>query len=54
MHCYYLIDYYDFSFYDVLDEMNMLGLTRSYELYGYAIANASWKKNAKKYYYWFR
>lgn len=41
---YYIIDFYDFTFYDILDEMNALGLARSYELYGVVTGEAAWNK----------
>lgn len=49
---YYLIDYYDFTFYDMLDEMNKLGLARSYELYGATYGVTSWNKNDTGFCYW--
>jgi hypothetical protein len=49
---YYIIDYYDFTLYDPLNEMNALGLARSYELYGVAPGVTSWKKNENSGVYW--
>ena len=41
---YYLIDYYDFSFLDILYEQDALGFAQSYELYGYMHRSGKWKK----------
>ncbi len=41
---YYIIDLYDFTLYDMLNEMNALGLARCYELYGVAVGVTVWEK----------
>lgn len=41
---YYLIDYYDIPFDVTLNEMNMLGLAQSYELYGSCNGFSNWKR----------
>lgn len=46
---YYLIDFYDFSFYDILYNLDKLGLARSYELYGTCPGNVSWHKGDDSY-----
>ena len=45
---YCLIDYYDFTFLDQLNEQDMLGLARGYELYGYVNDTCTWKKGEEK------
>ena len=40
---YYLSDYYDFDKAKMLDQQNMLGLCRSYELYGKHQGEKTWK-----------
>lgn len=40
---YYIIDLYDFTLYDILDQMNALGLARCYKLYGVAAGETAWK-----------
>lgn len=42
--CYYLIDYYDFSFLDILYDQDKLGMAKSFELYGYWYQCYTWKK----------
>lgn len=49
---YYIIDYYDFSFYDILNEMNALGLAQSYELYGVCEGETTWTKGKTPFSYW--
>lgn len=49
---YYIIDFYDFTFNDILDEMNALGLARSYELYGVVTGEAAWNKQEGIRGYW--
>lgn len=49
---YYIIDMYDFTIYEQLNEMNALGLARSYELYGVSAGKSSWSKNDKHNRYW--
>ena len=49
---YYIIDYYDFSFYDMLNEMNALGLAQSYELYGVCKGETVWEKGKTPFIYW--
>lgn len=49
---YYIIDLYDFTLYDELDEMNALGLARCYELYGVSAGTASWKRGEGISDYW--
>ncbi len=44
---YYLIDYYDFSFFEELYEQDAVGLAQSYELYGYLSWSCKWKKGEK-------
>ncbi|MDE7251328.1 MAG: hypothetical protein K2O32_00075, partial [Acetatifactor sp.] len=46
---YYLMDYYNFDFADIFKEQEALGLTRSYELYGEAQGQVSWKKGQQFY-----
>lgn len=47
-HDYYLIDFYDYSFYDLLQDQDALGITRSFELYGKFHLIYSWKKGDSK------
>lgn len=49
---YYIIDYDDFSFYDLLNEMNALGLAQSYELYGVCGGETTWTKGKTPFIYW--
>lgn len=49
---YYIIDLYDFTLYDTLDEMNALGLARCYELYGVAGGETTWKADDSYNNYW--
>lgn len=46
---YYLIDFYDFSFYKVLYNLDKLGLAKSYELYGVCPGDVSWHKGDDSY-----
>lgn len=46
---YYLIDFYDFSSYDILYNLDKLGLARAYELYGTCPGNVSWHKGDNSY-----
>ena len=48
---YCLIDYYDFTFLDKLNEQDMLGIARGYELYGWMDDTVTWKKGEKKQFY---
>lgn len=48
---YCLIDYYDFTFLDKLNEQDMLGIARGYELYGWLDDTVTWKKGEKKQFY---
>lgn len=41
---YCLIDYYDYSFLDILHEQDGLGIAKGYELYGYWYGICTWKK----------
>ena len=41
---YYLTDYYDFENASVLEEQNMLGICRSFELYGKHQDEFHWTK----------
>lgn len=41
---YYLIDYYDYSFLDILYDQDKLGMAKSFELYGYWYQCYTWKK----------
>ena len=44
---YYLIDFYDFSFWNILYEQDALGTAKSYELYGVSEGSISWKQGQK-------
>ncbi len=41
---YYIIDFYDFSFFDIIFEEDAYGLAKSYEIYGCYDGKYSWKK----------
>lgn len=44
---YYIVDYYDFSAYDLLYEEDALGLARSYELFGTCSGIQVWEKGKR-------
>ena len=44
---YYLIDFYNYDFLDILNEQDALGMARSYELYGVYSDCLYWKKGKK-------
>ena len=48
---YYLIDLYDFTIYDELDELNALVIARCYEIYGYTFGSTFWKRKDNKVHY---
>ena len=48
---YCLIDYYDFTNLKELNEQDMLGFARRYELYGYLNDTFTWKKGEEKLFY---
>ena len=48
---YCLIDYYDFTFSQILNEQDMLGIARGYELYGWLNDTVTWKKGEEKQFY---
>lgn len=41
---YYLIDFYDFTFFEYLYQLDALGLARSYEIYGVCNGETKWQK----------
>lgn len=44
---YYIVDFYDFSAYDLLCEEDALGIARSYELFGKCAGTCFWEKGKK-------
>ena len=48
---YYLIDLYDFTIYDELDDLIALGIARCYEIYGYTYGSTFWKRTDNKVHY---
>jgi len=44
---YYIIDFYDYTFFETLYEEDALGLARSYELFGICEGESTWKKGEK-------
>lgn len=44
---YYIVDFYDFSFYDLLYQEDALGFSRSYELFGKCSGIYAWEKGKR-------
>lgn len=44
---YYIVDYYDFLFYELLCEEDALGLAKTYELLGKCPGTCTWEKGKR-------